>query len=97
MAQRLFPHSIVRQMWHIDRRNACPGDIVLLQNKNAFPGQWRRVQVKSVKSCRYDKIRYVIVRYKIKRPGNTYKGQDDVCVSRSVHRLVVTLTVEEMT
>lgn len=92
-----FPTLIVRQKWHVDKRNVCPGDIVLLQDKDALRGQWRLAQVKSVKTSRDDKIRDVIVRYKIKRPGSTYKGQDDVCVGRSVHKLVVILPVEEMT
>lgn len=51
--------------------------------------------MKSVKQSRDSKVRDVVVRYKIKRPGITYKGQDDVCVNRSIHKLVVILPVEE--
>ncbi|XP_045119659.1 uncharacterized protein LOC123509433 [Portunus trituberculatus] len=92
-----FPTLIVRQKWHVDKRNVKPGDIVLLQDKDAIRGQWRLAQVKSVMPSRDERVRDVIVRYKIRRPGRTYKGQEDVCVSRSVHKLVVVLPVEEMT
>lgn len=90
-----FPTLIVRQKWHVDRRNVCPDDIVLLQDTDGFRGHWRLAQVKSVKQSRDGKVRDVVVRYKIKRPGITYKGQDDVCVNRSIHKLVVILPVEE--
>lgn len=52
--------------------------------------------MKSVKQSRDGRVRDVVVRYKIKRPGIAYKGQD-VCASRSAHKLVVILPLEEFT
>ncbi|XP_068247848.1 uncharacterized protein [Palaemon carinicauda] len=90
-----FPTLMVRQKWHVDKRNVKPGDIVLVQNCNTIRGQWKLAQVTSVQSSRDHKVRDVSVRYKIQRPGRLYEGQDDVCVNRSVHRLVVLLPIEE--
>ncbi|XP_068235508.1 uncharacterized protein [Palaemon carinicauda] len=81
-----FPTLIVRQKWHVDKRNVKPGDIVLVQDSNTIRGQWKLAQVRSVLSSRDHKARDVSVRYKIQRPGRLYEGQNDVCVNRSVHR-----------
>ncbi|XP_068233668.1 uncharacterized protein [Palaemon carinicauda] len=81
-----FPTLMVRQKWHVDKRNVKPGDIVLVQDSNTIRGQWKLAQVISVQSSRDHKVRDVSVRYKIQRPGRLYEGQDDVCVNRSVHR-----------
>ena len=91
-----FPTLIIRQKWHVDKRNVRVGDIVVLQDKDAIKGEWKLAQVKAIKSSRYDKVRDVIVRYKIQRPGHAYQGQSDICVSRSVHKLIVILPVEDI-
>lgn len=51
-------------------------------------------QVKRAEPGRDGKVRDVVVRYEIQKPGNVYSGQNDVEV-RSLHRLVVLLPVEE--
>lgn len=68
---------------------------MLLQDKDAVKGQWKLAQVKSVEPSRDGKVRDVKIRYKIQKPGKEYTGQEDVSVSRSVHRLVVLLPIEE--
>ena len=40
-------------------------------------------------------VRNVTLRYKVHRPGGQYKGQPDVLIKRSAHRLIVLLPVEE--
>lgn len=90
-----FPTLLVRQKWHVNKRNVQPGDVVLIQDKDAVKGQWKLAQVKSVEPIRDGKVRDVKIRYKIQKLGKEYTGQEDVSVSRSVHRLVVLLPIEE--
>ena len=90
-----FPTLIIRQKWHVDKRNMCVGDIVLVKDSNAIRGQWRLAQVIAVESSRDGKVRDVTLRYKLQKPGKMYTGLDDICIKRSVHRLIVLLPVEE--
>lgn len=86
---------IIRQKWHF-KENMSVGDIVMLQDEDAMEGEWKSARVKAVKPSRDCKIRDVIVRYKIPRPEQVYEGQNDICISISVHKLVVILTVEKI-
>ena len=90
-----FPTLIIRQKWHVDKRNMCVGDIVLVKDSNAIRGQWRLAQVIAVESSRDGKVRDVTLRYKLQKPGKLYIGLDDICIKMSVHRLIVLLPVEE--
>ena len=40
-------------------------------------------------------VRDVTLRYKMHKPGRQYKGQTDMLIKRSAHRLIVLLPVEE--
>ena len=42
-----------------------------------------------------NKVRDVLLRYKAQHKGKEYKGQPDIQLKRSVHKLVVILPVEE--
>ena len=42
-----------------------------------------------------EKVRNVSIRYKPRKDGPHYKGHNDIIVSRSAHRIVVILPVEE--
>ena len=90
-----FPTLIVRQKWHVDRRNVIVGDIVLLQDANSIKGSWKLAQVAKVFTDADNKVRNVTVRYKINKTGHEYKGQPDITVNRSVHSLVIILPIEE--
>ncbi|KAK4290852.1 hypothetical protein Pmani_028375 [Petrolisthes manimaculis] len=90
-----FPTLIVRQKWHVSKRNVKVGDIVLLQESNAVIGKWKLAQVVLVIPGHDDKVRNVTLRYKIQKPDKKYNGEPDMLVNRSVHRLVVLLPIEE--
>ncbi|KAK4304812.1 hypothetical protein Pmani_023247 [Petrolisthes manimaculis] len=92
-----FPTLVVRQKWHVQKRNLRPGDIVIVQDSNAVRGVWRLAQVLNAEPGRDGKVRDVSLRYKIQKPGKRYNGQEDKVINRSVHRLVVLLPVEEQT
>ncbi len=91
-----FPTLIVRKKWHTEMRNVCSGDIVLMQqDSNDYKGTWRLAQVCDTLDSSDRKVRSVKLRYKQQGPDGTYKGLQDTCVNRSVHRLVMILPVEE--
>lgn len=90
-----FPTLVIRQKWHVSKRNVVPGDIVLLQDSNAVIGKWKLAQIVEATQGQDGKVRNVTVRYKNPKPGMKYEGEPDVMVKRSVHKLVVLLPVEE--
>lgn len=93
-----FPTLIVQKKWHTEVRNVCIGDIVLLQqDSNDYKGVWRLAQVSEILDSSDGKVRSVKLRYKQQGPDGTYKGLQDTYVTRSVHRLVMILPVEEQT
>ena len=89
-----FPTLLVRQKWHVERRNVKIDDIVLLQDSNSLKGTWRRGRVITANAGRDDKVRDVTVHCKCQKQGARY-SDSNVLVKRSVHRLVVLLPVEE--
>ena len=90
-----FPTLLVREKWHVDRRNLKVNDIVLVQDSNVVRGTWKLAQVVTAEVGRDGKVRDVAIRYKPQRPGIEYKGQSDIVTKRSAHRLVVLLPAEE--
>ena len=90
-----FPTLIVRQKWHVAKRNLRPGDIVLVQDTNLIKGKWKWAKVTVAKPGRDGRVRDVTLQYKIQQPGLKYDNQDYMEIKRSVHRLVVLLPVEE--
>ena len=76
-------------------RNVQKGDIVLVNDQNVLRGEWKIAQVVEGIQGRDGKTRDVLLRYKINESGKRYVGQRDMQMTRSVHRLVVILPVEE--
>lgn len=46
----------------------------MLQDKDAMKGEWELARVKAVKPNRDDKVRDVIVQYKIQRPEQVHES-----------------------
>ena len=91
-----FPTLLVRQKWHVDYRNLCIGDIVLMQDSNAIRGNWKLARVCNVYPSADGKVRKVEVEYKncankmgLDLPATFVK------VQRPVQRLVLLLPKEE--
>lgn len=79
---------LVRQKWHHDVRNVRVGDIVVVQDSNVLKGIWKMAIVVNVSAGVDGKIRDVSLRYNA-------KDESQVIVKRSVHKIVVILSVEE--
>ena len=75
--------------------NVRVGDVVLVQDSNSIRGAWTLAQVIRAEPGRDGTVRDVDLRYKIIRQGKGYDGDVDKIMSRSVHRLVVLLPIEE--
>ena len=88
-----FSTLLVRQKWHVERRNLKPCDMVLVPDNNAFRGQWKMADVLEAEPGRDGKVRDVTLRYKSQvRQGKNvnekkYSGQPDKIITRSIHRL----------
>ena len=97
-AHRYFPTLLIRRKWHTEARDLRVGDIVIVQpDKVEFHGHWRLAQVCSAEKARDGKVRSVKLRYKQQGHGKAYKGLQDTEITRSVHRLVLILPLEEQT
>ena len=90
-----FPSLILQQKWHVECRNLCKGDIVLVQDAKSFRGQWKMAEVHSAECSKDGKVRDVVLRYKNQNGKRSYTGSKDLYLNRSVHRLVVILPIEE--
>ncbi|XP_068236892.1 uncharacterized protein [Palaemon carinicauda] len=90
-----FPTMLIRQKWHVEKRNLQVGDLVLFQDSNVVRGNWKLAEVLLADKGKDKKVRNVTLRYKPIKSGITYKGERDVIVKRSAHRIVVILPIEE--
>lgn len=90
-----FPTLIVKQKWHVDKRNLCVGDVVLVRDRNALKNSWKLAQVSRIKPSSDGKVRDVELRYKSKGSATSYTGQVDTIIHRSVHSIILLLPVEE--
>ena len=94
--QRDYFHTlIIRQKWHVAKRDVKVNDIVLIQDVNTFRGNWRLAEVVEANPGKDGKVRDVLLRYKSQNQTKLYCGQPDILLKRSIHRLVVLLPVEE--
>lgn len=95
--QLYAPTLVVRRKWHVNTRNLCPGDVVIVADKNVLRGNYRLGLVQEVFPDEDGKVRHVLVKYKNFRVGkdrSCYGISDEVTVSRSVQRLALLVPVE---
>ena len=90
-----FSTLLIRQKWHTETRNVQVGDIVIVQEQGIPRGKWKMAVVKIADTGNDNRVRDVTLRYKNLQDGLNYTGERDICVKRSVHRLVVILPIEE--
>ena len=94
MIRDFFPSLIVRQKWHVMKRNVMVGDVVMIQDRNAKRGEWKLGKVSSVFPDSTGIVRSCNIKYKEKTPGLAIpKGF--ITVSRPVQRVVVIVPCDE--
>ena len=89
---------MIRQKWHVGRRNVMVGDVVLIQDTNVLRGEWRMGVVTSTFPGLDGRVRRVTVSYKNFRPDERrdhYDGANFTDVERPVHRLIVLLAFDD--
>ena len=91
-----FPTLLIRQKWHVDRRNMVVGDICLMKDSNAYRGEWRLCEVASVCPDKHGKVRNVRVMVKPRQGGSAqYVPTKPIYLSRHVSNLILLLPAEE--
>jgi hypothetical protein len=85
----LFPSMIIQPKWHVEKRNVAVGDVVMIQDSNAFRGSYRMGIVQETFPSRDGKVRTVKVAYKNNDEGPDYNGKRYTTVERAVHKLIV--------
>ena len=84
--REVFPTLVIQPKWHVDRRNAQIGDVVLLQDSNLVRGEWKLGRISNIFPSKDNRIRKVEVIYK--RESTT------ITVLRPVQRIIVLVPVE---
>lgn len=93
-----FPSLLVRQKWHVDKRNVCVGDVVMVQDSNAVRGQWKIARVSKTFPGIDGRVRKVEVQYKcppLNESPRVCKGRAYTTIQRPVQRLVVIVAADE--
>ena len=93
-----FPSLLVRQKWHVERRNVRVDDVVLVQDSNAIRGKWKLGRVTTVYPGKDGRVRSVEIGYKNPKPDermDNYTGQRFTVVERPVQKIVVIIPAED--
>ena len=90
-----FPSLLVRQKWHVERRNVQVGDVVLLKDSNVIRGNWRLGCVTKTFPDSDMLVRKIHVRCKVM--SNDEKTTDKMCeIERAVHSVIVIVAADEV-
>ena len=91
-----FPSLIIRQKWHVGKRNLQPGDICVVRDSNSLRGEWRLAEVTCCYKDRLGKVRNVELLLKPKQGGvGSYVSTPSVTIRRHVNNIVVLVPVGE--
>ena len=91
-----FPTLVIRQKWHVDRRNVRVGDVCLLRDSNAYRGEWRLCKVASVSPDDQGRVRNVSVMVKPRQGGSPhYVPVKPMYLNRHVSNLVLLIPAED--
>ena len=85
--QEVFPSLVVWPKWHTEKRNLQVGDVVLIQDSDAFRGKWKKAVVDEATPSDDGKVRHVRVRYR--------NGDTNITVDRPVQRLILLVPVDD--
>ena len=91
----VFPNMIIQPKWHVEKRNVCIDDVVLIQDSNELRGKYKMGIVTKVYPSDDGKVRKVQVSYKNNPEGPDYTGTQYTNVIRPIQRLVVIIASNE--
>ena len=91
-----FPSLLIRQKWHVQRRNVRVNDVCLLRDQDVLRGEWRLARVVEVYPDRFGNVRNVEVLVKSTQDGSIlYKPGAGQRLRRHVNNLLVLVPAEE--
>ena len=92
-----FPCLIIRQKWHVQRRNVKVCDIVVLQDPKMNRGCWKLARMLNIFPSQDGKVRRVELEYKNEKneDGKKYSRVKYTKVERSVQKIIVLVPVNE--
>ena len=92
-----FQRLVKFHKWRLKGRNARPGDIVLILDREAPKGRFTLGEITSVQMDEDKVVRKVMVRYKLKNKGDgsEYKPSADKFIERNVGGLGILVTAED--
>ena len=94
--QVYFPTLLIRQKWHVNKRNVKVGDVCLLKDSNTLRGDWRLVKISEIYPDEQGIVRNVEVTAPRKQDSSLpYKFSQPIKLNRHVNNLVVLVPNEE--
>ena len=91
-----FPTLVIRQKWHVERRNLQVGDICVIYDRNVIRGEWRMAKVTECYPDEHGKVRNVLLMVKPKQSGSgDYVSTQPSYLQRHVSNIVVLVPVED--
>ena len=85
-----FPSLVVRQRWHVERRNLMVGDICVIKDSNLMRGEWRLAKVTCTYPDRNNRVRNVELLVKPKQGGGVnYVPTPPIYLKRHVSNVVL--------
>ena len=93
-----YQRLIKYHKWRNQKRNASPGDIVLILDRESPKGKFTLGEIVSIKIDEDNIVRKVMVRYKLKNPrGKSHASGAEKFMERNVRGLALVVTKEERT
>ena len=92
------PSLLIRQKWHVEKRNVKVGDVVIIQDSNLVRGSWRLGRVSNVFPGDDGRVRNVEIQYKqfsTNEQVNVYTGKEYSAIQQPVQKLAVLVPVDE--
>ena len=85
-----FPTLLIRQKWHVEKRNMVPGDICILKDPETFRSEWILCKVEKVYPDASGLVRNVQIYMKPRIDGKpVYKPTKAVMLLRHVSSLII--------
>ena len=93
-----FPTLLLRQKWHVERRNVAIGDVCMLKDSNTHRGEWRICKVTNVFPDNRGKVSNVEVVVTPKQTGSgPYMDAKQIKLYKHVCNLIVIVLLEDST